>query len=284
MSKKMLIVIIALLTAYHLYSQSGDSTDKQEKSHLKVGIEYTSNQTYAGRTDSLRLPVITPSVDFVTHSGFYVKASGYLNLSKNNQGFDGIGIEPGYEFSKGSWNGSVAFIKNFISDSSNLIIAPVKSSIEFYLDNENKIITPSVGAEYLFSSEGNDFIIYAGLSKSLSLTHADKEPSVILEPSVSVSGGTQNFYYSFLKAYAGNSRIKSKRGTVPLTQTTKQKSKQFAPLDNEFEMPITISKGKFEWKTTPALESPFNLINEGSTGTQAAKSYVYVKTELVFTF
>jgi hypothetical protein len=55
-------------------------------------------------------------------------------------------------------------LKILISDSSNLIIAPVKTSLEFYSGNENKIITLCIGSEYLFSKEGNDFIVYGGLS------------------------------------------------------------------------------------------------------------------------
>jgi hypothetical protein len=96
----------------------------------------------------LRLPVIVPSVNFETRLGFYIKASGYVTLSKHHTGFDGVSIEPGYEFSKGYWNGSISFIKNFISDSSNLIIAPMKASFEFYLENENKIITRRVSRIY----------------------------------------------------------------------------------------------------------------------------------------
>ncbi len=271
-----------------IYAQSPDSTNKKEKNHLQAGVQYISNQTYAGRTDSLKLPVVVPSVNLRTPVGFYVKARGYFNLSKNNRGFDGISIEPGYEFSKNNWNGSIALIKNFINDSSNLIIAPVKTSLEFYLGNQNKIITPYVGAEYLFTSEGNDFIVYGGLAKSFTVTHAEKEPSVSIEPSLSLTGGTQTFYYSFLKTYAGNNRSRE-RGrnnnvSVPVTQKVKGESKQFTLLAVQFEIPITLTKGKFEWKTTPAWESPINLVNNGSPGTQQSKSYIYISTEFLFTF
>lgn len=274
-----LLLLATLLSTSHIYSQSVDSTTSLVQ--LKAGISYTSNQTYAGRTDSAKLPVIIPSVS-VSAKGFYLKTSGYLNLSKNNTGFDGVSLEPGYEFSKGKWNGSIAYVKNFISDSSNLIIAPIKSSMEFYLENENKIIIPSVGAEYAFSDEGNDFIIYAGLAKLFTLTHQDKEPSLTLEPSLSVSGGTQNFYYSFVKNYAGNSRSKQKRN-IPVPQTAKKQSDQFAALDAELELPVTLSEGKLEWKTTPAFVSAVNLV-DGSVGTSQSKSYLYISTELVYSF
>jgi hypothetical protein len=289
MSNRIIFLALALGSLCNAYSQSSDSTDEDKKNHFKTGIQYISNQSYAGRTDSLKLPVIIPYASFETHIGFYVKTSGYCNLSTNKKSFDGISIEPGYEFSKNNWNGSISVIKNFISDSSNLIIAPVKASLEFYLENDNKIVTPSVGAEYIFSDEGNDFIFYAGLAKVMNLTSDDKKLSATLEPAISVSGGTQNFYYSFLKNYANNGHGKSRKNSQSnnsssVTEGTKEQSEQFAILSTGLELPIDLTRGKFEWKTTPALESPLNLANEGAEGAQKEKPFFYVSSELVYTF
>jgi len=206
-------------------------------------------------------------------------------LSKYNKGFDGVAIEPGYEFSKNNWNGSISLTKNFISDSSNLIVAPIKTSVEIYLGNDNKIITPYIGGEFMSGTEGNDIIVYAGLSKLITLTEDDHEPSVTIEPSLSVTGGTQNFYFSFLKNYAVYGQPKGKsRNSVPVTQTNKKQSEQFNLLSTALEMPITVTKGKFEWTTTPACEVPHNLVDKSGAGVQEAKSVVYVKTGLVYTF
>lgn len=288
MSKKLFFVIITVLSALCVFAQSKDSTD-DNKNHLKLGVQYVSNQTYAGRTDSLKLPVITPYVNFETHFGLYVKATGYLNLSSGNSGFDGVGIETGYEFTKKNWDGSISFVKNFISDSSNLIIAPIKASFEFYLENDNKIITPSVGAEYMFTNEGNDFIFYGGLSKSITIIKDHGDPLLALQPAVNINGGTQNFYYSYLKHYANNGQAKNKGRarsivSIPLTQTVEEQSQRFSLLSTSFELPIDFTKGKFEWKTTPAFETPFNLANSGGEGTQRATSYFYISTEFVYTF
>ncbi|PWT93846.1 MAG: hypothetical protein C5B54_01250 [Acidobacteria bacterium] len=283
MIKKILLITTLLAQVGRTYSQSSDSTD-DDKNHIKAGLQYISNQSYLGRTDSLRLPVVIPSVNFETHLGFYIKASGYLNLSQNNKGFDGVSIEPGYEFSKNNWDGSISFIKNFISDSSNLIIAPMKASFEFYLENDNKIITPSVGAEYIFSKEGNDFIFYAGLAKLVTMAKDKNGFSATIEPSLSAGGGTQNFYYSYLKHYAQNGHGKSKQRSQTGSQTLEEQSKQPAILGTEFELPVSLTKGKFEWKTTPAFEYPLNLANEGAQGAQKEKPYWYISTELVYTF
>jgi len=284
-----MFIALTLATVQRVLSQTTDSTDDDSKNHVKGGVQYISNQSYAGRTDSLKLPVIIPSVNFETHVGLYIKASGYVNLSPNNKGFDGVSIEPGYEFSKNNWNGSISVIKYFISDSSNLIIAPVKASLEFYLENDNKILTPSLGAEYMFSDEGNDFIFYGGVSKSIKLTKDDKKLTATLEPAASVCGGTQNFYYSFLKHYAKNGHAKNKgnrqnNNSSSGSDAAKEQSQQFAILSTGLELPIDLTKGKFEWKTTPALESPLNLANEGTTGAQKEKPYFYVSSELVYTF
>jgi hypothetical protein len=288
MVKKLLILIPIFIGVAQAYSQSTDSTSNNKKLSLKLGTEFISNQTYVGRTDSAKLPVIIPHINLETRFGLFVKASGYLNLSGGSCSFDGVSIEPGYEFSKGNWDGSISFTKNFISGNSNLIIAPVKSSIDFYLEKTYKLITPSFGAEYLFSDEGNDFIFYTGVSKEITIANYKKDPLVTIDPAVTVNGGTQNFYYSFLKNYSGNGHGKNKSNkkgnNPPVTQTTETESQRFALLSTSFELPISLTKGKFEWKTTPALELPFNLVTGNQTGTQQAKSYFYIKSELVYSF
>jgi len=47
---------------------------------------------------------------------------------------------------------------------------------------------------------------------------------------------------------------------------------------------VSLTKGKLEWKTTPALESPLNLANEGAEGAQKEKPYWSISCELVYTF
>jgi hypothetical protein len=281
MLKKLLILASMFIGVANAYSQSADST-ADKKISFKAGTQFISNQSYLGRTDSMKLPVLIPYVNFETRCGFYVKTSGYINLSGGKTTFDGVSVEPGYEFSKNNWDGSISFTKNFISSNSNLIIAPVKSAIDFYLEKTYKIVTPSIGAEYLFTGEGNDFIFYTGLSKEITIAKYKKDPLVTINPSVNVNGGTQNFYYSFLKNYSGNGHARKsggskKNNTVP--QTTANESQHFQLLSTSFELPVSLTRGKFEWKTTPALELPFNL-----AGTDKAKSYFYISSELIYSF
>jgi hypothetical protein len=122
----------------------------------------------------------------------------------------------------------------------------------------------------------------------INLLKDDKKLSATLEPGVSVGGGTQNFYYSFLKNYAknghGKNKNKEQNNNSSVTETTKEQSQQFAILSAGLELPLDLTKGKFEWKTTPALESPLNLANDGATGAQREKPFFYVSSELVYTF
>ena len=286
MNKKIILLPLFIFISVLIYSQTESNTQK-EKVKFKTGIEFLSNQTYAGRTDSLKLPVLIPSVSLYTPGGFYTKLKGYYNLSSGNSGFDGVSIEPGYEISKEHWDVSFSLIKNFISDSSNLLIAPIKTSLEFYAGNRNPVINPYLGAEYLFTKEGNDFIMYGGLSKNIVLSKKDKEPEVSLEPSFSLTGGTQTFYYSFVKNYAGNGKSKGRgRGGNPpvvISQTVETESRKFTLLAAEVEFPLSISSGKFECKIVPTWVSPINLVDKGAAGTQQAKSYVYLDIELLFT-
>ncbi|HEY6954820.1 MAG TPA: hypothetical protein VI385_06220 [Flavisolibacter sp.] len=293
--KKILVLLYFLLAAVYTYSQT-DSTEK-EKTQVSAGLQFISNQTYAGRTDSLKLPVLIPEFNLEFAKGFFVNTKGYLNLSGGKTSFDGISIEPGYQFSKNNWNGSFSVIKNFISDSSNLIIAPVNASLEFYLSKDTKVVTPYIGSEYVFSAEGNDFIVYGGLSKDIMFSKPEASTTFDANPSLGVTAGTQNFYYSFLKTYSSNgkTRVISKgrgRGgsgttttttTTTTTRTVKQQSQAFSLLSSSIELPFTLTAGKFKWVTTPSLEMPVNLI-QGQSGGQTSSSVFYVTTELLFTF
>lgn len=293
--KNKLLLTFFLFVAMYSHGQT-DSSD-QKKIQVEAGLQFISNQTYAGRTDSLKLPVVIPEFNLEFQKGFFINTKGYLNLSGGTTTFDGVSIEPGYEFSKKNWNGSLSVIKNFISDSSNLIIAPVKASLEFYLDKETKILTPYIGSEYAFSGEGNDFILYGGLSKNISFSKEDAKTTVEAAPSFSLTAGSQNFYYSFLKSFSSNGQSRAKvsgvgrgRGngnggsttttTTTTTTTVEQQSKQFTLLSSAFELPITVTAHKLKWVTTPTLETPVNLI-KGSGG-QSSSSIFYVTTELVF--
>lgn len=286
---KKIIFSSLLLICVHGYSQTDSSG--QKKVQVSGGLQFISNQTYAGRADSLRLPVLSPEFKFEFQKGFFLNTKGYLNLSGGQTSFDGVSIEPGYEFSKRKWNGSVSVIKNFISDSSNLIIAPVNASLEFYLNKETKIVTPYIGSEYVFSAESNDFIVYGGLSKHISFSKDDAKTTVDAEPSLGLTGGSQNFYYSFLKSFASNGKsrgVGKGRGnsgsisTTTTTSTVQQQSSQFILLASSIELPITVTASKFKWVTTPALETPINVI-KGSGG-QSSSSIFYVTTELLFSF
>lgn len=286
-----------LLTAWlffslHAFCQT--DSDDQQKTQAQAGVQFISNQTYAGRTDSLKLPVLIPEFNLNFPKGFFINTKGYINLSGGKTTFDGVSIEPGYALSKKNWNGSLSVIKNFISDSSNLIIAPVNASLEFYLNKETKIITPFVGWEYVFSSEGNDFIAYGGLSKLISFTKEDQKLSVQEEPAVSLTTGTQNFYYSFLKSFSSNGngaarsagrgrgRGNSGGSGTGVTQTVQALSKNFSLLSYTVELPLTLSTSTFKWVTTPTLELPVNVV--GGSGKQKSSSLFYISTELLFTF
>lgn len=287
MKKTAIFLFVLVLLNGSINAQSDNEPEKQ-KTKFTTGLQFISDQTYAGRTDSLKLPVLVPSFSIKTAGGFYTKLKGYLNLSSGNSGFDGVSIEPGYAISNKHWDISLSVIKNFISDSSNLIIAPIKTSLEFYAGNQNKIINPSAGAEYLFTNEGNDFIVYGGLSKNFMVSKKDKEPEINFEPGFSLTGGSQNFFFSFLKNYAANGKIKGRgRGSflpVIISQTVKSKSQQFSLLSAEADLPVDISAGKFDCLITPTWETPVSLINKGGAGTQQDKSYVYLNVELSFNF
>ena len=290
MKTKLLFICAWLFSAYTFAQQ--DSSDSK-KLQLNGGVQFISNQTYAGRTDSLKLPVLIPGLKLVFQKTFYINTRAYFNLSSGKTSLDGVSIEPGYQFSKNNWDGSFSIIKNFISDSSNLIIAPVNASVEFYLGKETKLINPFIGSEYVFSNEGNDFIIYLGISKNVGFSKANSRIMVNAEPSLSSVAGTQNFYYSYLKSYSSNGnkgggRTKGNSNaalSIPvIAQLVKLQSNSFSLLSTAIELPITASTNGFSFTISPSMEIPVNLISNEASGSQNSSSIIYITAGLLFDF
>jgi len=274
---KKTILLLSFISSFVIAYSQADSSDAKEKNSFRIGLGFVSNQNFEGRTDSLNMPVLIPSAKWENISGFYVNTKGYVSLS-GKSGFDGVSIEPGYEFDKNHWNGNIGLIKNFIKDSSNRIIAPIKASHEFYLSYDNKILSPNVGSEYVFSKEGNDLIFYGGVSKKILFTKHDKEPEISFEPALSVSGGSQTFYYSFLK----HNTIRRKKGSYAVSSDSQKQSGQFDLLDTEIELPFSVSEGKFEGTVKPVIESPLNIV--AANGGQSSKSFFYISAEVALNF
>src|SRR5438034_11758934 len=99
-----------IMTLCSITKGQSDSAEK-EKPSLKGTVQFISNQSYAGRTDSFNIPVLVPALNFHTPAGFFAEAKGYYNLSASNSSFDGISIQLGYEFSPQHWNGEISLIK-----------------------------------------------------------------------------------------------------------------------------------------------------------------------------
>src|SRR5436190_18551427 len=110
---KWIFILLIFISLCHIsYAQEDSAT----KNSFRPALQFVSNQNFAGRTDSLNLPVIIPAMKWKTVSGFYINTKGYINLSQKS-GFDGISIEPGFDFGKKPWSGNIALIKYFIKDS-----------------------------------------------------------------------------------------------------------------------------------------------------------------------
>lgn len=252
---------------------------------LNPGFTYISNLTYAGRKNVAGTPVLTPYFNLISTKGFFLSATGYVNATKNAWSVDGAGITPGYAFDMSKhFNGFVSGTKYFLSDSSSLILASMKGSIDAGLNYTPKLINIGITFDYIFSKQ-QDFLAGMNISKDISLP-VFSTGTLKISPTAAFTAGTQSFFETYYKNVITKKRVSHSNGnplggllgggtpnpdssviTSVFTQKQEQEIRSFSPLDISFYIPINVHYGKFLFNFTPTLVFPFNQVNPNQSTT-----------------
>lgn len=267
-------------------TQSTDKNDTTiQSTHTKSllfnpGFIYISNLTYAGRKNAVGTPVLTPYLNLISTKGFFISATGYINTTKNEWSIDGAGITPGYAFDLSKhFSGSISATKYFLSDSSSLILASMKGSIDGELDYTPKLLNAGVTFDYIFGKQ-QDILAGFNISKDISIP-VFNTGTFKISPTAAFTAGTQSFYETYYKNVITKRHIADNNGngnplgnllgggqsnpdssvvTSFFTQKQEEEIRSFNPLDISFYIPVNIHYGKFLFSFTPNLIFPFNQV------------------------
>lgn len=207
-----------------------------------------------GRTDTVRTPVIAPTVKYTLKSGIYFSGSLDFLPNKKNNKLDGGDITAGYEFDiTDDFSGSVSYAKLFYSKTSTQIGAAVSSTFNANLTYDvGNIISPSVSADYNINKQGinNDLFVNVGLSHDFIKEGIFGDKDIILiSPTVTVNTGTQNFYDAYLTKKKLKNVKRNATQTALLNKYINQLS-QYALLDYEISAPFEYKAGHFIFQFT----------------------------------
>ena len=231
----------------------------EKKASLKIGLNYLSNSVYLGRADTVRTPIVEPSIKYTFKSGIYFSGNMQFIPNRATNKLDGGSAGAGYDYDiTDNIGGSISYTKLFYNATSTQIGSAISSTFNGNIDFDiADIITPSLSVDYdlLKQGFGSDILVNVGLSHDFAKEGVFGSNDLgIISPTVTVNAGTQNFYDAFLtlKKYKLTKAGKAKEAAAEkVLQAQDTKLAAFNLLDYEFSAPIEYKTGKIIFSFTP---------------------------------
>ena len=245
-------VLLFVLSVCLLNGQT-DTTGKT-KTEFKISANYNTGLNYYGRVDSLHSNGFFPLAEIWFNEKFYINAAPvFVNNSVASFQYAGTIASAGYQFnSDDKVLGNIYLVKPFYQESAELVQSALKAQAGMTITLLNKVLNVTGGGDVKFSDK-TDFGLTAGLDHIFRHQLNDKSVLVI-DPSVYVNAGTQQFTKSYLKKSSGFIFFPGNE------QVVTESAQKFNILSYEFSVPVIFATGKFQLLFTPAYVLPQNLI------------------------
>lgn len=246
-------VLLFMLIGYFLSAQTKQAAEKK-KTEFKISANYNTGLNYYGRVDSLHSSGFFPLAELWFNESFYMNAAPvFVNNAASSFQYAGTIASLGYQFkSNDKWLGNIYLVKPFYQESSELVQSALKAQTGMTLTYLNKILNVTGGADVKFSDK-TDYGVTAGLDHIFRYQVNDKSVLVI-DPSVYINAGTQQFTKSYLKRTSGFLFFPGNE------QVVTESAQKFNILSYEFSAPVIFATGKLQLLVTPAYVIPQNLL------------------------
>jgi hypothetical protein len=179
-------------------TQENKADSTKPKSTLTLGAVYCMNADYYGQTALEKLPYVAAAATYHLKSGIYFTGLAYKLLSDTGKRIIsaanfGAGID--FKISK-KLSADISYTHTLYPGVSPFLQAgnPDNGSIALSYD---AWIKPSISADYAFGNT-SDIFTTAGISKAVTLGRISKKDVVTITPVLSVVGGTQHFYQTYI--------------------------------------------------------------------------------------
>lgn len=248
-------ILFACLFSCQIFSLSAQTDSiKKLRPQFKLSLNYNTGLNYYGRTDSLKSQGFFPLAELWLTSNFYINAAPIF-VNNDVQQFDYAGTVTtiGYQKVTSKWITGVYLLKPFYKESSELVQAALKAQSGVNISYLNKYLNLNIGGDAKFSDKV-DFGATGGLDHLIRIENKDKSVLVI-DPSVYVYAGSQNFQRSYYK--------KNNTGFLLFpgnNQLVTEDVNQFSILAYEASIPVVFAKKKWMFVATPSYILPQNLI------------------------
>jgi hypothetical protein len=209
--KIFIFLFVAVLMNLHSVAQTdslsktsagsaAENTDSSKsKSTLTLGGVYCTNADYYGQTALQTLPYVAVAATYHHKSGIYFTALAYKLLNDTGKAIASAeNISAGVEFKLSKkLSADLSYAHTFYPSLSPFLQAgnPDNASITLSYD---AWIKPYISADYAFGKT-SDIFTTLGISKAITLGHISKSDVIAVTPALSIVGGTQKFYQTYLK-------------------------------------------------------------------------------------
>lgn len=246
--------VLVLILIGHFSTGQSQTADERNKTEFKISANYNTGLNYYGRVDSLHSSGVFPLAELWFNENFYINAAPvFVNNATVSFDYAGTVTSVGYQFnSHHKWLGNIYLIKSFYLENSDLVQSALNAQTGVTLTWLNKILNVTAGADMKFSDR-TDYGVTAGLDHVFRHQINDKSVLVI-DPSVYVNTGTQQFTKSYLKKTTGFLLFPGSE------QVVTESVQKFTVLSYEFSAPVILASGKFQLLFTPAYVIPQNLL------------------------
>jgi len=272
--KRFIFSIVIIITSISLPEKINAQTRQVlsydslgEKSEIRIGLRYTSDYLYMGRSDSAKAPYLSPSIGYYHKSGFFVRSSLSYLTAKDEGRIDMITLSGGYDYYIKNLAIGASVSQYFFNDLSYNVMAEMSSYLNAYVGYDFSLFTLYGDASLGFSGSTDVFV-----GAEVSRTFYALKSNLLLTPSIYMNAGTQHYYneyYAYRSTQTGAGGRKGKGGTTlpPTTTQTLQvlESDQFKILDYEAGLNVTykIDKVRLFVSSTWAIPvNPASLVND----------------------
>ena len=259
-----------------------DSTKAEKHRKLKISLDYSSDNTFKGRKDSLNIPILTPFIKYTDKSGFFAQAALYNTpqQKKVTKIFDELDAGVGwiFDFSR-KWDGAVSYSHYFYDPK----IARIKSSVQNDFNAKlnydwdvlyNELIFDLNVASAKYNTKKKiqkKFIDYSVTLVSMHdfdvYLNKDSTSKLTISPEVDLLFGTQNFLANYKKKNDGsNIKYQKQASTFNLTA---------------YILSLNVS---YKIKKITAYLSPYYTIPKNTPNGESASPYFIMSASIYYTF
>ncbi|TWF42274.1 hypothetical protein FHW36_10229 [Chitinophaga polysaccharea] len=222
---------------------------------FSAGLEYLSDNVYAGRKDAARIPYLSAALGYYHKSGLY--AEGALSMLMNNSTRVDAGIfTAGYMFSQGNFEGEISASKFFYNTLSDNVRSEVKGDAHASLTYDFNGIIAATAEGYMNFGSKTDYLTKLALEHSFDLFN----DRLNITPTVAANAGTQHYYDNYYNnrhlSPVVNVSKKKKQRQPPAVTADMSNASNFTVLDEELSLPISYTIHKrlsFSFEPTYAI-------------------------------